>query len=95
MPDIDVIISDSVIEENAADVLKRNIIFFCCTPKGSLPQMRDYGIDFAVLDEPFQSLRMKITVDIITGVKKYFGIRISDINVTADENGKINIKITI
>ncbi len=57
--------------------------------------MRGYGLDFTILDEPFATLRMKATVDIITGVGNYYGVRINDINVTADGNGKTKIKIII
>ncbi len=95
MLDVDVTVSNSRFKEREANVLKQNIIFFCNTPKGSLPQMRGYGLDFTILDEPFSTLRMKATVDIISGVRDYYGVQINDIRVTADGNGKTNIKIII
>lgn len=95
MLDVDVTVSDSRFKEREANTLKQNIIFFCTTPKGSLPQMRGYGLDFTILDEPFSTLRMKATVDIISGVRNYYGVQINDIKVTADENGKTKIKIII
>lgn len=95
MLDVDVTVSNSRFEEREANVLKQNIIFFCTTPKGSLPQMRGYGLDFTILDEPFSTLRMKATVDIISGVRDYYGVQINEIKVTADGNGKTNIKIII
>lgn len=93
--DVDVIVSDSRYKEREANALKQNIIFFCTTPKGSLPQNRGYGLDFTILDEPFAMLRMKATVSIITGVRNYYGVQINEINVTADVNGGTKIKITI
>lgn len=95
MLDIDVSVSNNKFKEREANILKQNIIFFCNTPKGSLPQMRGYGLDFTILDEPFSILRRKVTVDIITGVRNYYNVQINDIKVTADENGKIIVKIEI
>ena len=95
MLDIDVSVSNSKFKESEANTLKQNIRFFCNTPKGSLPQMRGYGLDFTILDEPFSTLRRKATVDIITGVRNYYNVQISDIKVTADENGKVTVKIKI
>lgn len=95
MLDIDVSVSNSKFKESEANILKQNIIFFCNTPKGSLPQMRGYGLDFTILDEPFSTFRRKATVDIITGVRNYYNVQISDIKVTADENGKVTVKIKI
>lgn len=76
-----------------AETLKDNIVFFCTTPKGSLPQNREYGLDFSVLDKPFAELKMKLTVDIITGIRKYYGIQITDIGISAKANGGVEVKI--
>lgn len=91
----DVQVTNSTITDEAAETVKKNIMFFCNTPKGSLPQMRGYGLDFSIIEEPFQTFRTKATVEIISGVRKYCGINIDTINITADENGKATIKISI
>lgn len=75
--------------------LIKNIQFFCNTPKGSLPLMRDYGFDFTILDEPMATVKMKATVDIISGIRKYFNIQIIDIEVIPDTDGSLKIKIQI
>ena len=90
---INVSVSDT--EKEKAETLKRNIEFFCRTPKGSLPQMRDFGLDYSILDRPFGEMRMYATVDIITGIRKYYEIQITDINVTAETDGSVNINIKI
>lgn len=91
----DVEISNNTITDLEAETIKKNIMFFCNTPKGSLPQMRGYGLDFSIIEEPYHIFRMKATVDIISGIRKYYGVQIDTINITADENGKIKIEISI
>ncbi len=71
--------------DEAAESLKRNIQFFCQTPRGSLPQMRDYGIDYSFLGENASVAKRKLTVGIISGIREQFGIQISNIYVTEDE----------
>lgn len=95
MFNVDVEISDNSITDEEAEVMKDNIIFFCNTPKGSLPQMREYGLDYSIIDQPFPILKMKATVDTVNGIREYYGIRIKNINVTADTNGGAKIQITI
>lgn len=72
-----------------------DIEFLCRTPKGSLPMMRDFGIDYDAVDSNFAVARRKIMISVTEGVRKYFGITVSDIDVTADENGKMKICIKI
>ena len=76
-------------------LLQKNIAFWLNTPRGSLPQMRDFGLNYDVIDEPLQTFKMKITVDTISKVRELYGVKIKTINVTADENGKATLKITI
>ena len=76
-------------------LLQKNIAFWLNTPRGSLPQMRDFGLNYDVIDEPLQTFKMKITVDTISKVRELYGEKIKTINVTADENGKATLKITI
>lgn len=95
MFDVEVNNSNNLITDAEAELLKENIIFFCGTPRGSLPQMRDFGLDFAIMDEPYASMRVKATVDIITGIRKFYGIQITNIDISADGNGAVKIKISI
>ncbi len=84
------------IKEKAALLhLAENIKFFCRTPKGSLPQMRDYGIDFTVFDEPINVIKTRLTVEIVEGIRKFFDITVDEIIVTADTDGKVNVYIKI
>lgn len=55
--------------------------------------MRDFGLNYDVIDEPLQTFKMKITVDTISKVRELYGVKIKTINVTADENGKATLKI--
>lgn len=93
--------SDSLTAEEIAQ-LKENIDFFCNTPKGSLPQMREYGIDFDIFDKPFNVTKTRATVDIIKGLRKYYSIgieggklQIESIKITANTNGGMKLKIRI
>lgn len=88
-------IASSTMTDAEAELLRKNIIFFCRTPKGSLPQMREYGLDFSIIDEPFPIFQTKATVDIVTGVRKYYNINIGTIDITADEDGKVKIVIGV
>lgn len=83
------------IEKAQALITAENIKFFCRTPKGSLPQMRDYGIDFTVFDEPPQVIKARLTVDIVSGIRKYFDINVKEIEITADMNGRVKVRIKI
>ncbi len=83
--------------------LAENINFFCNTPKGSLPQMRDYGLDYAnIIDRTPQQAKTRATVDIITGLRNYFDIgsdsgtlAINTIIVTPQEDGSMKIYLKI
>lgn len=83
--------------DEAAERLKRNIQFFCQTPRGSLPQMRDYGIDYSFLGENASVAKRKLTVEIISGIRDQFGIQISNIYVSedAENSGGYIAEITI
>lgn len=87
--------TDKPMTEAEAKLFKKNFKFFCSTPKGSLPQNREYGLDYSIFDEPFPVLRMKATVDIISGIRKEYGVQIKTIDITANENGGIKIKVSI
>lgn len=84
-------------ELTTAEIKKliEDIKFFCNTPKGTLPQNREFGLDQTILDESFPILRMKATVDIVTGVRKFFNINLTEINITANADGGIKVKICI
>ncbi len=86
---------NSIDDTAEAETLRRNIEFYCRTPRGSLPQMRLYGIDFSVLDGSFETVRRKLTVDIISGIRDTFNVQIRDIKITANENGCFTAAITI
>lgn len=91
----DVNIANNTITDAAAEVLKKNIMFYCKTPRGSLPQMRGYGLDYSIIDEPFPIFRMRATVDIVTGLRDNCGVSVDTINITAGENGSVTINISI
>ena len=87
---------------NEIEQLRENINFFCATPKGSLPQMREYGLDFEIFDKPFNTAKSRATVDIIKGLRKYYGIgaeggrvQIESIEITANEEGGMKLKIKL
>ena len=81
--------------EDEKRALIEDLRFFCNTPKGNLPLNREFGFDHTIADEPFERLRMRATVDIVTGARKFFGINLTQVKVTANENGETNIKVTV
>ena len=91
----DITIKNVSLTGDEAENLKRNIQFYCTTPRGSLPQMRSYGLDFSVIGESYSVAKRKLTVDIISGVRENFGVNINRIDVNADENGKFTATIII
>ncbi|MGN0162453.1 MAG: hypothetical protein ACI4EA_02575 [Candidatus Ornithomonoglobus sp.] len=91
----DITIKNISVTDNEAEALKRNIEFYCSTPRGSLPQMRNYGLDFSVIGESYSAAKRKLTVDIISGVRDTFGVQISRIDVDADENGRYTATIIL
>ena len=80
---VDLSVEKTQMTSDEVSLLQKNIAFWLNTPRGSLPQMRDFGF------------KMKITVDTISKVRDLYGVKIKTINVTADENGKATLKITI
>nr|DAW23838.1 MAG TPA: Putative type VI secretion protein, baseplate, complex, STRUCTURAL PROTEIN.7A [Caudoviricetes sp.] len=82
-------------QKQEAAGLAEDIQFFCNTPKGSLPLMRNYGIDYTILDQPAQVIKRNLTVDIVTGIRAFFGIQVLDILVEVDQDGHIKTKIQL
>ena len=87
------IINNGVMTESEIAALQENISFFIQTPLGSLPQRRDYGINAEIFDEPFDSFRMKATVDIVTGLRKHFGVNPERIQITKNKDGQAKLKL--
>jgi len=81
---VNVAIKNIPVADETAENLKRNIQFFCKTPRGSLPQMRGYGIDYSFLGENASVAKRKLTVGIISGIRAQFGIQVSNIYVSED-----------
>lgn len=82
-------------EKQRMETLIRNIEFLCRTPRGSLPLSRGFGIDSDAIDSGFAAAKRKITVSAVEGIRKYFGVTVSEIDVTADKDGIMLIRITI
>lgn len=80
-------ITDSTDKDAATEQKIRDIIFFCETPKGSLPQMRNYGLDYTNIDENFALFRRNATVDIIRGLREHLNINVKNINLTQNLEG--------
>lgn len=97
MVTVNTIISNTTLSEETEETLKRNIQFFCQTPRGSLPQMRSYGISYDFLGEDIRAARRKLTVDIISGLREFFGLRVKEINIEpdAETDGGFIIRIVI
>ena len=91
----DVDVANNSITDEAAELLKQNIMFWVKTPRGSLPQMRGYGLDYSIIDKPFGEFRMRATVDIVGGLRDYYGIAVDTIDISADGSGGVKIKISI
>ena len=87
-------ITDSTDKGAAAEQKIRDIIFFCETPKGSLPQMRDYGLDYTNIDENFVLFRRNATVDIIRGLRKHLSINVKNIDIKQNLEGVTTLNLT-
>lgn len=87
-------ITDSTDKSAAAEQKIRDIIFFCETPKGSLPQMRDYGLDYTNIDENFVLFRRNATVDIIRGLRKHLSINVKNIDIKQNSEGVTTLNLT-
>ena len=88
-------ITDSTDKDAAAEQKIRDIIFFCETPKGSLPQMRDYGLDYTNIDENFALFRRNATVDIIRGLRKHLSINVKNIDLTQNLEGVTTLNLEL
>lgn len=86
-------ITDSTDKDAAAEQKIRDIIFFCETPKGSLPQMRDYGLDYTNIDENFALFRRNATVDIIRGLRKHLSINVKNIDLKQNLEGVTTLNL--
>lgn len=95
MVNVDLQIANNRMSKAAAELLKKNIMFFCNTPKGSLPQRRGFGLDWTMFDDPFPTFRARATVDILRGIQNEYGVRLSTIDISADNEGGVKVKISI
>ena len=70
---VDLSVEKNQMTSDEVSLLQKNIAFWLNTPRGSLPQMRDFGLNYDVIDEPLQTFKMKITVDTISKVRELYG----------------------
>lgn len=53
------------------DEIKQNVAFILATQKGTVPYMRDFGIDYGQLDTHGAVGRARVTADVIRTVQTY------------------------
>lgn len=57
--------------ESVTDEIKQNVAFILATQKGTVPYMRDFGIDYGQLDTHGAVGRARVTADVIRAIKTY------------------------
>lgn len=65
------------------------------TPVGSIPMEREKGIDMEFLSMPAEVAKNMFAVEIIKKTRLYFGLEVTDILFSQDEDGKITVKVVI
>ena len=81
---------------NDAEEVLQNVITILSTPKYSVPMFREFGISNTMLDEPINISRAKFSAEIIQAVRKYEPrAKISRIDFTSDEDGKLQVRLKI
>ena len=55
---VDLSVEKTKMTSDEVSLLQKNIAFWLNTPRGSLPQMRDFGLNYDVIDEPLQTFKM-------------------------------------
>lgn len=76
--------------ENLEEEISQNIAFLLSTPKGSVPMMRDLGIDLSLLDDPTPQAKAKLKVEIIRQIEKYEPrAKIEAVKIEQDSEGKL------
>ena len=74
--------------------VSQNIAFLLSTPKGSVPMMRDLGIDTSLLDDPTPQAKAKLKAQIIDQIRRYEPrAKIKEIKLVESEEGKLEPKL--
>ncbi len=61
----------TIAPESLAEEVLQNVRMILCTPVGSLPLDRDFGLDFSVLDQPLPRARALLSAEIAAKVARY------------------------
>lgn len=78
--------------ESLEEEIAQNIAFILSTPKGSVPMMRDLGID--TLDDPTPQARAKLRVEIYRQIERYESrAKVKEIEFEEDEEGKLRPRV--
>lgn len=56
---------------NRTDEIKQNVAFILATQKGTVPYLRDFGIDYGQIDRHGAVGRAKVTADVIRTVQRF------------------------
>ncbi len=74
----------------------QNVITILSTPKYSVPMFREFGIGHSMLDDAINISRAKLSAEIIQAIRKYEPrAKISRIDFSGDESGKLNVRLKI
>ena len=72
--------------ESEFEEIAQNILTIISTAKGSVPMYREFGISDKLLDYPVQTVKVKLTAEIVAAVAK-FEPRAKVTQVTFDGDG--------
>lgn len=81
--------------DDAEDVMRcvQNLIL---TPAGTIPLVRDFGIDQSLLDLPLPTAQSLLAVEIIEKVAKYEDrAAVQEVQLSATPEGKIEAKVVL
>ena len=80
--------------ESLEEEIAQNIRFILSTPKGSVPMMRDLGIDHSLLDNPAPAMQAKLKADVVEQVKRFEPrARVKEVTLKKYMEGRLGVDV--
>ncbi len=74
----------------------QNVKTIISTPKGSVPLMRDFGVDWQVIDTLTPELELKLKEEIFTQIERWEKrAKVTKISILPDKDGKPTVTLTL
>ena len=82
--------------KNELEEIIQNVKTIISTPKGSVPLMRDFGVDWQVIDTLTPELELKLKEEIFTQIERWEKrVKVKTISINADETGRTKIHVKL